>query len=107
MRLAPHAANVGALINKVGLTSPVRLRKEDRRSVVEEKAIGPADGGDDAGGVSGSGSGAADGDAGRQWQCSLRPDCYTGRGRQRADKQERYVLRRLAILLMALLVMLA
>jgi hypothetical protein len=30
-------------INKAGLTSPARLRKEDRRSVVEEKAKGCGD----------------------------------------------------------------
>ena len=34
------------------------------------------------------GSGAV-GDAGRQWQSSLRPDCCTGRGRQGTDKPVR------------------
>ncbi|CAA9432699.1 hypothetical protein AVDCRST_MAG82-2227, partial [uncultured Rubrobacteraceae bacterium] len=34
------------------------------------------------------GSGAV-GNAGRQWQCCLRPDCCTGRGRQGADKPVR------------------
>jgi hypothetical protein len=33
-------ATVMALYKAAGLTSPARLRKEDRRDVVEEKAFG-------------------------------------------------------------------